>query len=197
MRYAKAAIGVGLVMALGAAVGAEQRGTATLESPPPTGLSGGLRFTAPWRPAGGGLTRVVGAVVDSRQVVVAKVKVRLRNLTTGEIIGETESDENGEYSFPEMEPGTYVVEMMIDNRYVVAVSNVGSVSRFETLQTVIQLPGRWEIGTQTLVAEQSAASFVGLSSATTMAATTIAFAVTEAIPPIVAGVELSPSSISR
>lgn len=192
MRYAKAAFGVGLVMALGAAVGAEQRGTATLESPPPTGLAGGLRFTAPWRPVGGALTRVVGAVVDSRQVVVARVKVRLRNLTTGEVIGETESDENGAYAFPEMEPGTYVVEMMIDNRYVVAVSNVGSVARYETLQTVVQLPGRWEIGTQTIRAEQDVSNFMGMSAATTLTAATLVTAVTAEIPTSDPGVFTSP-----
>jgi len=192
MRFQKITIGVGLIIALGAAVGAEQSGTVTLELPPMSGISNNLRFTAPWRPEGSSGTRIVGSVIDIRQVAVAKVKVRLRNLTTGEVIAETESDANGEYAFPELEPGTYIVEMLIDNRYIAALSNAGSLGRFETMQTVIQLPGRWDIQTQTVVAQQRSASFMGMSSTSTMTAATLMTAVTAKIPMSDKGVFSSP-----
>jgi Carboxypeptidase regulatory-like domain len=194
MRYARIAIGVGLVLALGAGAGAEQGGTVTLELPPLSGVSQALRFAAPWQPEGGGSTMIVGTVIDSRQMVVARVKVRLRNITTGEVIAETESNDDGEYSFTDVEPGLYVVEMLFGDRYVVALSNAGSVARFETLQTVIQLPGRWDSLTQTIEAQPAVSSFMGMSAATTLTAATLVTAVTEQIPTSDQGVEASPSS---
>lgn len=196
MRNYKALIGVGLIIVFGATVGAEQRGQVILVAPPPSGLSPGLKFTAPWRPAGSDGTRIIGSVIDVRQMPVAKVKVRLRNITTGEVMAESESSASGEYSFPEVEPGTYVVEMFVDNRYIVALSNAGSIGRNETMQMVVQLAGRWDTVTQTVVAPQNAVNFVGLSAATTMAASTMTAAVTENIPPTEAGVPTSSTQTS-
>ena len=197
MQYPKIALGVGLMLTFVAALGAEQRGTATLAPPPPTGLSPGLSFAASWRPAGSEGTKVVGSVIDSRQTPVAKVKVRLRNISTGEVMAEVESNENGEYAFPEVEPGTYLVEMFIDGRYVVALSNAGSVARNETLQTVVQLAGRWDSATQAVITPQNAFNFVGLSATTTMAAATMTAAMTERIAPSQQGVSVSTSSVGR
>jgi hypothetical protein len=192
MRHPLAAIGVGLVIALGVVVSAEQRGTVTLGRPPATGLSNALKFSAPWRPANGASTRIIGTVIDIKQVPIANVKVRLRNITTGEIMAETESDANGEYAFPELDPGLYVVEMFIDNRYIVALSNTGTVARFETLQTVIQLPGRWDLGSQSVMAVNDPALFMGMSAATTFTAATLVTAVTQEIPTSDQGVQTSP-----
>lgn len=196
MRHLTAIFGVGVILALGAVVAAEQRGgNVTLELPPMSGISNALRFTAPWSPEGSGGTRILGTVIDIRQVPVAKVKVRLRNLTTGEVIAETVSNENGEYAFPELEPGLYVVEMLVDNRYVVALSNAGSVARFETMQTVIQLPGRWDTATATVVPQQSVANFMGMSAATTLTAATLITAVAEDVPTSAPGVNTSPGAL--
>lgn len=193
MRHQQLLANLGLILALGVgAAAADQGGQVTLAPPPPSGISSGLTFTATWRPAGSGGTRIQGSVIDIQQVPVAKVKVRLRNVTTGEVMAEAVSDDKGEYSFPELEPGVYVVEMFIDNRYIVALSNAGSVARNETLQTVIQLPGRWDSATQTVVAIQNGFLYIGLSAATTMAANTITAAVTENIPPTEPGMDASP-----
>jgi hypothetical protein len=192
MRYPIAAIGVGLVIALGVAVSAEQRGTVTRDRPPATGRSNALKFSAPWRPEGGASTRIIGTVIDIKQVPIAKVKVRLRNITTGEVMAETESDENGEYAFPELDPGLYVVEMFIDNRYVVALSNTGTVARFETLQTVVQLPGRWDLGSQSVMSVNDPTLFIGMSAATTFTAATLVTAVNQEIPTTDQGVFTSP-----
>jgi len=197
MRLNKTLLSVGLLLALGATPEAGQRGAVTLTVPPPSGLSPGLTFTAPWRPAGSGGTRIVGAVIDIGQVPVAKVKVRLRNFVTGEVVAEVESNANGEYSFLEVEPGTYVVEMFIDGRYIVSVSNVGAVGRNQTLQTVVQLAGRWDLARQTVVTPENAFNFVGVSAATTMAAATMSAAVTENITPSAQGVPVSSSSVGR
>ena len=131
-------------------------------------------------------------MIDIRQTPIAKVSVRLRNIVTGAVVATSESDENGEYEFPEVEPGTYVVEMYIGDRYVVALSNAGAIARNETMQTVIMLPGRWDAGRQVVVPIQDMGGFAGLSSATSMSGTTITQAQDQNIPPAGPGEPVSP-----
>ncbi|HYE87116.1 MAG TPA: carboxypeptidase regulatory-like domain-containing protein [Vicinamibacterales bacterium] len=188
-----AAVGVTcVVLTLGTTLLAEQRGSARLAPAPKTGLSNGVRFQTKYVPPGSGPTKVVGTVVDSRQVPVARVKVRLRNTDTGEVIAETTSAGDGSYDFPEIEPGNYVVEMFLDNRYVVAASSVGAVARSQTFNTVITLPGRWESQLQQVVVDQNVASFVGVSARTTMTAATLSEAITQEIRTVEVGVMVSP-----
>ena len=59
---------------------------------------------------------------------------------------ETLANDAGEYEFLLDDPGTYVVEMSMVDGYVLALSNAGSLARYETLHTVVQLPGRWDAG---------------------------------------------------
>lgn len=192
MRHPLAVIGVGLVIAFGVAVNAEQRGTVSLDRAPSTGISNALKFAAPWRPDGNASTRIIGSVIDVKRTPVAKVKVRLRNISTGEVMAETESDNNGDYAFPELDPGLYVVEMFIDDRYVVALSNTGTVARFETVQTVIQLPGRWDLGSQSIMAASNPVTFMGMSAATTFTAATLVTALAQEVPTADQGVLTSP-----
>lgn len=177
-----------MIIAAGVAATA-QRGTATLERPAPSAL----RFVEVYRGNGlGGPTNIIGTVIDIRQVPVAKVKVRLRDLNTGETVATGESDDNGDYVFPDVEPGTYIVEMFIADRYVMAVSNVGSLGRYETMQTVVQLPGRWDSFRQEILPVQNPGAFVGLSSQATMAGSTIAVAQGQDVPPANPGEPVSP-----
>ena len=48
-------------------------------------------------------------------------------------VAKTESDDNGGYVFEVDQPGIYVVEMILSYGYVIALSNAGSLARFETL----------------------------------------------------------------
>jgi hypothetical protein len=183
---------LGIVM-VGATLAAEQGGGTITKAPGPvSGVSTAVTFSAPLTIEGGGKTNVAGSIIDVQQIPVAKVKVRLRNTDTGEVIGEAISDENGAYAFPDVEPGNYVVEMYVDNRYIVALSNAGAVSRDQTWNTVIQLAGRWETGTQTVVTQQYALNFVGVSAATSMTAATLTEAVMQEIRTVETGVMVSP-----
>ncbi len=175
---------------------AAQRGSVERVQPPPTGISTGLKFVGAWQPEGAGDTKIVGTVIDIRQVPIAKVAVRLRDIVTGLVVATDVTDDNGEYEFPGVEPGTYVVEMYIGDRYVVALSNAGALARHETLQTVIMLPGRWDAARQVVVPLQDLGGFAGLSSATSMSAATMTAAQGQNIPPIDAGESISPSSIT-
>ena len=84
-------------------------------------------------------------MIDIRQVPVAHAKVQLRNLVNGTVQqGRRVGRQRRISSSPSIDPGTYVVEMVLVDGYVLALSNAGSLARFETLQTVVQLPGRWD-----------------------------------------------------
>jgi hypothetical protein len=177
----------GLILISGATLTA-QTGVRLVQPPRP-----GVTFAEAWRPAGTNTeTRIVGAVIDIRQVPVAYATVRLRNLVTGTITKDTLSDANGEYEFLVDEPGTYVVEMTMLDGYVLALSNAGSLARYETLQTVVQLPGRWDAGLRLMTMPQNAANFLGMSAQTTMTAATLTLAADQNIAPVDAGEPVSP-----
>jgi hypothetical protein len=163
--------------------------------PPP---APGVKFAQPWRPAGaGGDTKIIGTVIDIRQTPVARVKVQLRSLVTGVVEMEVESDENGEYNFDIDETGTYVVEMVMADGYVVALSNAGTLGRYETMRTLVQLPGRWDTQVRAMVMPQNSGSFIGMSAQNTMTAATLSIAVNTNIAPITAGEAVSSTSITR
>ncbi|HEX4915583.1 MAG TPA: carboxypeptidase-like regulatory domain-containing protein, partial [Vicinamibacterales bacterium] len=74
--------------------------------------SAGVRLLEPWLPGNvRGVTRIVGNVIDIRQVPVSRARVQLRNLNTSQITAVQDTDDNGDYEFVIDEPGTYVVEM--------------------------------------------------------------------------------------
>ena len=166
-----------------------QGGRITRYQPPPTGL----RFAESLRPnQRGGSTSIIGSVIDIRQVPVAHAKVQLRNLITGTVEQEEMSNTDGEYAFQVDEAGTYVVEMVMVDGYVVALSNAGALSRFETMQTVIMLPGRWNPSSMQLIAPPNMSNFVGMSAVNTITSTTIEMAVNQNIGVADSGEPVSP-----
>jgi hypothetical protein len=177
----------GLVAATGAALAAQ--GVVTLVPRP----AQGVQFAEPWRPNRNGTnTKIIGTVIDIRQVPVAKARLQLRNLTSGTVTEQIDANDEGEYEFEVAEPGTYVVEMIMVDGLVIGISNAGSLARYETMSTVIQLPGRWDTTRNVVIAPQNASSFVGMSAQTTMTNTTLQAAVEASVTPTNPGVPASP-----
>ena len=168
------------------AVGLDAQGTATLMR-----QRQGIRLAEPWRPTKGNRdTKIIGQVIDIRQVPVAYAKVQLRSLINGAVQQESSADGNGEYQFTVDDPGTYVVEAVLLDGYVLALSNAGTLARYETLQTVVRLPGRWEANRMVML--QNMSSFMGMSAATTMTAQTVRIALEQSIQPVDSGEPVSP-----
>ena len=141
--------------------------------PAPTGV----RRAEPWRPAAGtGDTRIIGTVIDIHQQPVSYARVQLRNLANGVVEQETTANVNGEYAFTVANPSSYVVEMVMVDGYIVALSNAGTVGSYETMQTVVQLPGRWDAPSGRVVLPQNVSSFFGMSSQSTMTAASLQLA---------------------
>lgn len=152
-----------------------------------------LKFAEPWRAnRGSGVTRVIGTVIDIKQTPVKRAKVQLRNLTTGLIEEVSESNDNGEYEFEMESSGSYVVEMVLVDGQILSLSNAGSVAHYETLQTVIMLPGRWDALASNLIPRQGFSTFMGLSAETSMTATTISIATSQNVTPVDPGEPVSP-----
>lgn len=168
--------------------GLDAQGRATLVRP-----RQGVTFAEAWRPPNSkGDTKIIGQVIDIRQAPVAHARMNLRNLVNGTVQQSTESDDNGEYVFSVDDPGTYVVEMVMVDGYVVALSNAGALARFETLRTLVQLPGRWDLTTRGMVMPRNMSNFVGMSAGTTMTAQTVAIALEQSIQPVDSGEPVSP-----
>lgn len=172
--------GIAALAALGVTAFAEQREVRRI--PPPVSP---IRLTTPWRPSDAtATTRVVGSVVDIRQVPVSFARVRLRDLLNGKIIGEGAANDRGEYEFILEEPGTYVAEMILANNYILGLSNAVSIRMYETQTTVIRLPGRWNYASRSMSAPVSATAFFGAGSAASMASATIAMAAAQDVRPV-------------
>lgn len=178
----------GLILLSGAGLTA-QSGVRLVQPPRP-----GVTLAEAWRPANTNSsdTKIIGTVIDIRQVPVAYARVQLRNLGTGRVTGQSEANDNGEYEFLVEDPGTYVVEMTMVDGYVLALSNAGSLARYETLQTVVQLPGRWNAALRNMTIPQNPADFLGMSAQTTMTAATLTLAAEQNIAPVDAGEPVSP-----
>lgn len=186
---------IGLILALGNGIQAGQ-GVVRRVEPPRQGPDverSAVNLSAGWRPAGSdNATRVIGSVIDIQRVPVPYAKVQLRNLNTGGIEQTAESDDAGDYAFEVEDPGTFVVEMVHLDGQIVALSNAGTLSRFETLQTIVQLPGRWDGARRLMTMPQDITSFFGMSAETTMTAATLALAAESNITPSNPGVPVSP-----
>jgi hypothetical protein len=190
VKTARKLIVVLLFGALGMTASAEQRrGEVMLVRPPVNPI----KFAGPWRPAGTNVTtKILGSVIDIRQIPVTHVRVQLRDLKTGKIIAQAESNANGEYEFELLEPGTFVVEMVMSDNRVIALSNAGSLGSYQTLNTVIQLPGRWDVTSRSMSVPLAATSFIGISSKNSMTSATITLAADLDIRPVDAGNPVSP-----
>ena len=179
---------LGITLLAGMTLSAQSGLIRRVPSAPPS-----ARFVEAWRPANTiGMTSVTGTVIDIRQTPVAHARVQLRNLINGHLAQRAETNENGEYFFVVDEPGTYVVEMTMVDGYVLALSNAGAIARYETLQTVVRLPGRWDSTLNTMHIPQNPVNFLGMSAADTMTAATLALAVDMNVAPVDAGEPVSP-----
>jgi len=151
-----------------------------------------VRLLEPWQPQGRGDTKIIGNIIDIRQSPVTSAHLQLRDLSTGRVVQEALSGQQGEYEFTVADAGTYVVEMIGAVGQVIALSNAGSLTRFQTMTTSIQVPGRWDTSRDTLIPQRSMTSFFGMSTQNTMTAATLLAAANFNLAPADAGEPVSP-----
>lgn len=178
---------LGIALIAGASLTAQSTSVRRVQPPPP-----GVRFADTWRPSGIADTKILGRVIDIERVPVGYARVQLRNLITGEVVEVKQADADGEYEFVVDSPGTYVIEMVMIDGYIVALSNAGSVARYETLRMPVQLPGRWDFARGSMFMTQNMSMFIGVSAANTMTAATLSLAAEQSLSTVEAGEPVSP-----
>lgn len=169
-------------------IAAQQSGGVRFVPPSPAPL----RFTETWRPDGSTSTMVVGSVVDSNQVPVGNLRVQLRNILSGKVLFESVGDSLGRFAFSDLEPGSYVVEVVLANQRVLAVSSAATVAHYQVFDTIVQLPGRWDYRTNSVVDSVRPWQFFGLASNNSMTASTLSMAAGYQVSPVDAGEPVSP-----
>ena len=176
-----------LVMAAGVCVSA-QRGTVRFAPPQPRSV----RLIESFRPEARNEMKITGTILDIRRFAVPGQRVQLRDLYSGLIVREGVSDGAGNYEFTIPDAGIYAVEMVSALGQVVGLSNAGALTQYQTMSTIIQLPGRWDSARNSVLVPQSKMRFIGMSANTTMTATTIQFAANANVPPADPGEPVSP-----
>lgn len=155
MRTFKWLLGTGLVVALAATAGAQ--GTFVRSVPRSTfNIGEGGAF----QPANNAL---IGTVRDAVDDIVPQAEVHLRNLRSGSVDQAGSTNAEGAFAFRAIEPGTYVVEMVLASGAVAAISEATTVGSGEVVQTLVRLTARtrtfgWWMGSTANSAVAQAAS---------------------------------------
>ena len=89
--------------------------------------------------AAGKSPSVLGAAWRHDNTPIKGANLRLRNAATGKILAVAKANELGRFTFDNVEPGTYVVELVNDSGRVQTVSHVFTVAAGETVATFVRL----------------------------------------------------------
>jgi hypothetical protein len=110
-----------------------------------------------------------GNALSATNAVLPNVPVRLRDARQGHIVTQQRTDKSGLFTFEQIEPGSYVVELTGDRGAVLAASNLINIGANETASTIVQLPARVTTagmlsshGISSLLAVLSSASAAGV-----------------------------------
>lgn len=66
---------------------------------------------------------IAGVATNANKVVLSGVKVQLRNVESGQLVGTTQSATNGAFSFTGLNPGNFVIEIVNEAGQVIGVSS--------------------------------------------------------------------------
>ncbi len=119
--------------AVGATVKAVAKTPAVPVKAPLTGSGGAVGV----RP-----TSIMGAAWKSDNSPIPAAKIRLRNVITARIEGTTIANDLGQFSFNEIDGGSYVIELVSDGGKILAVGHTFSVAPGETVATFVRLAAK-------------------------------------------------------
>jgi hypothetical protein len=134
---------VGLLLSLATdIVTAQQPGTSAARSL--LAVSGTARHGvgATVAPKPGTLAIIQGNAVGTIGEALSQVPVRLRDARMGRDIEIEITDRTGFFTFAEIEPGSYIVELLADDRRVLSTSEIIHVGGGDTAATIVRLSGR-------------------------------------------------------
>jgi hypothetical protein len=107
------------------------------------------------------LSSIEGKALNAVNVPLTETGVRLRDARSGRIVQNTVTDKQGAFSFKEIDPGTYVVEVMGPGQSaVVASSALINVGTGDALSALVRVPFQTSALAGLLGNSQSAASAI-------------------------------------
>ena len=114
--------------------------------------------------------RVTGTVWDAAESGVGGARVRLRNVVTGGIEAMATTEGTGQFQFADVEPGTYIVEVVNGQGGIAAVGQSFTVGAGESLATFVRLGPKvpWTAGFfgNAAAAAVAAAASIGVTAIT-------------------------------
>lgn len=91
-------------------------------------------------------TIVIGYLWAADSSPIPNATLRLRNVVTGRVEHSVTSDEEGEFTFSDIEGGTYLVEYVDSADRVLAVGSIFNIAPGETVSTFVRLAEQRRIG---------------------------------------------------
>jgi len=88
---------------------------------------------------GGRDNALVGLAQNSLNAVIPHAHVVLRDIRTGEALDQATADELGQFSFIDLAPSDYIVELLGQDGSVVAASEVVTTSKGRLLRTIVRV----------------------------------------------------------
>ena len=108
-------------------------------------------FTPEWVSAEGGkINALIGLARTSLNIPIPYARVLLRNIGTGQIDARATATENGRFSFLDLDPSVYVVELLGADDSIVAASQMIAINRGEVRETEVRAAARAAIVAATL-----------------------------------------------
>lgn len=112
-------------------------------------------------------TSILGAAWKADNSPIPEARLRLRNVITGRVEATTIADTAGQFTFSNVEGGTYVVELLNESGRVLTVGQAFMVALGETVATFVRLEdrSRWYAGffQNAAIAATSAAAGLGVT----------------------------------
>ena len=96
-------------------------------------------YTPEWVSAEGGkINAVIGLARNSLNMPIPYARLALRNIGTGQIEARATANQNGRFSFLDLDPSVYVVELLGADNSIVAASQLIAINRGEVRQTEVR-----------------------------------------------------------
>src|SRR3954452_5390208 len=130
-------IAVVLIVVAGLSLGAQQQQQQTMNTATgaSTSIAVGKNRQQP-------LTTIQGNALDSTNVQMRGVLVRLRDARFGRIVDTQLTDKSGLFAFRAVEPGSYIVELLGNDNSVLAASQLLNVNAGDPVSAGVKLPWR-------------------------------------------------------
>jgi hypothetical protein len=110
------------------------RSTGAVQDVPKQPVFAGTRVTA--------FTSIQGNALSSTNAPLPNAFVRLRDARLGRIVAVERTDQSGLFVFRNVDPGTYIIELLGDDDRVLAASDILNVDAGQTVTAVVKLPFR-------------------------------------------------------